>query len=334
MTNGVWYHDRVNNKLIIRTNSLEGKAVIAPTRSSVIYLIGVTNITIRGLTIRSTTHPFMVDTIGGRDFAGAIDGWDNYGTTIENCVIENVCASGIRLGIVGITSQLTQLQNCNISSNTLNNCGAAGMCFFRGTAKNNGITNYGEIFLSGAGIEQNGSYAYIISNTVNYGTWSGISSSLGYSNVIVFNTVYDPFREMDDGCAIYIGASSTNTFVGFNKMYGQADDNTPSDGGMCFDGGADYGMMVSNLVVNFHYPITFNGTKGSFASNNICVTTGTITCAISALASNGVVTHNIFDSTGVYLPRDTEGITSFANNYFYSPLGPVPFPVTAFSPQG
>lgn len=209
---GQWYLDRDAGRIVywpLPDESMETALVVAPTVETLLDLQGkaaspVKDVTVRSLTLSTTTTPCTAGGFGASNYRGALQATSCQNLQVVEVEITNTAGHAIReYGTKGLL-----IQGCH-----LHDLGAGGLRSGggNGTIEGNHIDHVGLIYpsaiaLSGGG----GQEKYLIRrNEIHDTPYSGMAIG-GNGTVIEENLLYRCMQELQDGAAIYVSGAKGN----------------------------------------------------------------------------------------------------------------------------
>mgnify|MGYP005836916379 CR=1 FL=1 len=209
---GQWYLDRDAGRIVywpLPGEDMSKAVAVAPRVESIFDLQGtsakpVRNVTLKSLTLSTTTTPCMAGGFGASAYRGAIQISRGEAIRILDVEITNVAGHAIResgtreLGIVGCHLHQLGAGGCRVGDGD-------------GRIENNRIHHVGVLYPSAIALAAGGRDArYVIRrNEIHHTPYSGMAIG-GTGTVIEENLLYRCMQEMHDGAAIYVSGAKGN----------------------------------------------------------------------------------------------------------------------------
>lgn len=207
---GQWYLDRDEGRIVywpLPDEDMEQALVVAPSVESIVRLGGredepIRDVTVRSLTLSTTTTPCEAGGFGASRYRGAVDFHRTAAISILDVEITNTAGHAIR---EWAATDLV-IRNCR-----LHHLGAGGLRVGGGTGtiEGNHIHDVGMMYPSAIALAAGGGTYAIRRNVIHDTTYSGMAIS-GTDTVIEENLLYRCMTELHDGAAIYVSGANRN----------------------------------------------------------------------------------------------------------------------------
>ena len=209
---GQWYLDRDEGRIVywpLPGEDMGEAVVVAPRVETIIELRGVKSkpvqdVTLRGLTLSTTTTPCKAGGFGANKYRGALHMAWGENVRILDVEITNTAGHAIReWGTRDI-----RVEDCD-----LHHLGAGGCRMGGGSGRieGNRIHHVGMLYPSAIGLSAGGRDGrYVIRrNEIHHTTYSGMAVG-GAGTIIEENLLYRCMQELHDGAAIYVSGARGN----------------------------------------------------------------------------------------------------------------------------
>jgi len=328
---GRWYLDGTEGKLYywpMEGEKIADLKVIAPRLKRIFRIEKAKNVTIKGLTIRSTNTKIMVGGFGAKWFDGAISLADVRKCTFENLDISNVSNHAIK----GTGRQVT-IRRCH-----LHHTGAAAIRFIgsHSLIQNNRIHDVGLIYPSAIALYVNVTdpnakkewkagkdegYVKITGNVIYDVPYTALACG-GSDTQITSNRIWHAMQVLGDGAGIYITFCKNlilkGNFVsdiGIGRGFGTS--------AYYLDELTDNALVEGNLAVNVNRPLHCHlCTKNTIRNNVFIVREGDARLTFPR-CSDFVLQKNVLHVKGRIDIEGLNVLTTFENNILFSEKGEV-----------
>ncbi|MEL7119131.1 MAG: right-handed parallel beta-helix repeat-containing protein [Bacteroidota bacterium] len=312
---GQWFLDKNKMELIywpLPEEKMDELEVIAPVLEHIFKIENTSNITIKNLSLHSTTTPLIVGDFAAKLFDGAINLRES-----SNCVFDNINISGATgWGIKAFGESIT-IKNCGVSDS-----GAGGIRLIgsNATIENNHIHHIGQTYPSAIGLYagvtdpkmldeweygKNKENVKIIHNEIHDTPYIGIGLG-GKDHQVVYNKVYRAMNEVADGSGIY-ATFCKNVIIRHNLVRDIEGGKHGQISSYYLDELSDNALIESNISINVSRPNHNHLCKNNIIRGNIFVNDGpmkvtnprcdSITYENNVFVANGSLTlfHNSTD---------------------------------------
>jgi hypothetical protein len=314
---GQWYHDRAQHRIVywpLPGEDMNRIRVVAPTRTSILRLIGepgrlLTDVTVRDLTLAVTTVPLRAGGFAANAFDGAITFAHTSGCSFLGLTVTRVAGHGIA-GRQGVLD--TRVAGCVVSE-----CGAGGIYVggVRAVIHNNHVHGIGRQYPSAIGIYRGGRDNVVSHNEVHDCSYSAINYG-GTGNVIENNLLYDCMKVLHDGAAIYMFAA-TNCVLRGNFARDITDRGGYGASAYYLDERSVGCVVERNLSIRVNWPAHNHMATNNVIRHNVFIVEGD--AKLTFPRSTGYrIEGNVLSATGKIRIENIDAIESWSNNLFHS----------------
>jgi hypothetical protein len=314
---GQWYHDRARNRVVywpLPEEDMNRIRVVAPTRTSILRLIGepgrlLTDVTVRGLTLAVTTVPLRAGGFAANAFDGAITFAHTSGCRFLGLTVTRVAGHGIA-GRQGVLD--TRVAGCVVSE-----CGAGGIYVggVRAVIHNNHVHGIGRQYPSAIGIYRGGRDSVVSHNEVHDCSYSAINYG-GTGNVIENNLLYDCMKVLHDGAAIYMFAA-TNCVLRGNFARDITDRGGYGASAYYLDERSVGCVVERNLSIRVGWPVHNHMATNNIIRNNVFIVEGDAKMTFPR-STGYTLEGNVVSATGKIRIENIDAVDSWSNNLFHS----------------
>ncbi len=305
---GQWYIDRSKNQLVywpLPEENMENIEVIAPVLEHVIQIENTSDITLKNVSIHSTTTPLIIGGFGAKMFDGAVSLKES-----SDCVFDNLSISGATgWGIKAFGDSIT-IKNCDIS---LLGAGGIRLIGSKGLILNNQIHHVGLTYPSAIAIyvgatdpndEDEWNYGKdknnvtISHNEVHDSPYIGIGLGGGADHIVEYNKIYQVMKDLADGSGVY--ATFCQNLIVRNNL---VKDITGGENGQIssyyLDELCDNARIENNISLNVSRPSHNHLSKNNCLRGNIFISKDPMTITTPRCDSI-IFENNVFRSGGSF----------------------------------
>lgn len=317
---GQWYLDRTAGKVVywpLPGEEMSEAEVLAPVVESIVTLKGsqanpVKNVTLRGLTLSTTTTPLKAGGFGAGRFDGALSVSGAENCAFSDLEIVNAGGQGIKA-----TGADLRIQKCHV-----HHVGACGIRFSgtRVEILDNHVHDVGLTYPSAIALVGGGRDSLVAHNHVHHAPYSAINYG-GQNTRIEANLIHDAMLELHDGGGIYCFAGK-NLILRGNYIRDIVDTGGYGASAYYLDERSEGCLVEGNLSVNVVRPSHNHMAIGNTIRNNVFINEGDLRLTWPK-SSEYRFEKNILWAQGKIVFDNREGITTLAGNVLYSAQGKV-----------
>ncbi|MDD4870038.1 MAG: right-handed parallel beta-helix repeat-containing protein [Kiritimatiellae bacterium] len=313
-TPGQWYLDRDTGRIVywpLPGEDMEKVLVVAPCVETIIEMQGqkqkpVRNVTLRSLTLSTTTTPCKPGSFGASAYRGAVQFNGGEGIRIIDVEITNIAGNAIRES----GSRDVFIENCHIHHI---GAGACRLGEGNGRIVSNSIHHIGLLYPSAIGLMvggRDGGYA-VRRNEIHHTPYSGMCIG-GVDMLIEENLIHHCMQELHDGAAIYGGPKRAivrrnvvRDIVEVGKGYGASSYYMDEKARDC--------VVEENVSIGVRRPCHNHMTLNCVLRNNVFICDGDMEISF-ARSCGGRVTGNILQLNGKLKINDPDAIVEWSSN--------------------
>ncbi|NOZ19896.1 MAG: hypothetical protein GXP25_02275 [Planctomycetes bacterium] len=311
---GQWYLDRDAGRIVywpLQGEDMTKALVVAPCVETIIRMQGqknkpVRDVTLRSLTLSTTTTPCKAGGFGAGAYRGALEFFRGEKIRIMDVEITNTAGHAIR----DWGTKEVQIENCR-----LHHLGAGGCRLGDGTGRveNTRIHHIGLIYPSAIGLTAGGRRGcYVIRrNEIHHTTYSGICIG-GTGTLVEENVLHHCMQELHDGAAIYGGPTRAiirrnvvRDIVAKGKGYGVSSYYLDEKARDC--------IVEKNVSIGVRRPSHNHMTLNCILRDNVFICDGDMDLSF-ARSAGFRVTGNIFQLNGKLKINDPDAIAEWKGN--------------------
>jgi len=312
---GQWYLDRDRGQIVywpLPDEKMADALVVAPRVETLFELRGqkqkpLPKITLRGLTLSTTTTPCKAGGFGAGGYRAAVQSSWAPGLTLQNVEITNTAGHAFN----DSSSRDLVVENCEFHQL---GAGALGLHEGSGRFENNRFHHVGLMYPSAIGIRagsRSGVYT-IRRNEVHHTPYSGMSIG-GAGAVIEENLLHHCMQELHDGAAIYMGGGTGHVIrrnvardiVKIGEGYGVSSYYLDEKCRDC--------IVEQNVSIGVARPTHNHMTLGCTVRDNVFLCDGDMDLSF-ARSADFRVTGNTFQLNGQLKIGDPDAISQWSGN--------------------